>query len=173
MRFKTTTALIAAGAGLAAASLASAGEAEISLFAATINNNQTVPLTDSPATGTLEGTYNHATNTFQFGWTITPDLIGTPASPGAHIHDGDFGETGPIVFGFNEADGTWPLSGEATWTGLSEDEVADLFNGGLYVNFHTDAFPSGEIRGQITLVPTPGSVAVLGLAGLGLMRRRR
>lgn len=173
MTFRTTTALITAGAGLALASSATAGIQEISFFSAIINNNQTVPMTDSPATGTLEGTYNAATNTFQFGWTITPDLVGMPASPGAHIHDGDFGDTGPIVFGFNESDGTWPLSGEATWTDLNKAEVADLFDGGLYVNFHTDEFPSGEVRGQINLIPTPGSLAVLGLAGAGLMRRRR
>lgn len=173
MGFNKAAALLAAGAGLAMTSAASAGGDEISFFSAVINNNQAVPMTDSPATGTLEGTHNAATNTFEFGWTITPELIGVPSSPGAHIHDGDFGDTGPIVFAFNEPDGTWPLSGQATWTGLTNDEVTDLFNGGLYVNFHTDAFPAGEVRGQINLVPTPGALAVLGLAGAGLMRRRR
>lgn len=173
MGFNIKTALIGGGAGLTIASLATAGTPEISLFSAVINNNQAVPGTDSPATGTLEGTYNNSTNTFEFSWTITPELIGMPASPGAHIHDGDFGETGPIVFGFNEPDGTWPLSGEATWTDLTPDEITNLFDGGLYVNFHTDEFPSGEIRGQINLIPTPGSMAVLGLAGAAFMRRRR
>lgn len=173
MVMTTKTAIVGATAGLAIAASATAGEGEISLFSAVINNNQAVPMTNSPATGTLEGTYNSATNTFEFAWTITPELLGTPASPGAHIHDGDFGETGPIVFGFNEPDGSWPLSGEATWTDLSDDEVTDLFNNGLYVNFHTDEFPAGEIRGQINLIPTPGSMAVLGLAGAAFMRRRR
>jgi hypothetical protein len=170
MRINTRTTIIAIGAGLAVGASANAG---VSFFSAVINNNQAVPMTDSPATGTLEGTYDSDTNTFEFSWTITPELVGLPASPGAHIHDGDFGDTGPIVFGFSEPDGTWDLSGSATWTDLSEDDVSSLFDNGLYVNFHTTEFPSGEVRGQINLVPTPGSVAVLGIAGLAFSRRRR
>jgi uncharacterized protein (TIGR03382 family) len=46
-----------------------------------------------------------------------------------------------------------------------------LLAGNVYVNIHSQAFPGGEIRGN--LIPTPGAVALVGLAGLAMGRRRR
>ncbi|MFU8828724.1 MAG: CHRD domain-containing protein, partial [Phycisphaerales bacterium] len=57
------------------------------------------------------------------------------------------------------------------WTDLSAEMVDELFAGNLYLNFHTTAFPGGEIRGQI--VPTPGAAGVLAGAALMGLRRRR
>jgi hypothetical protein len=108
---------------------------------------------------------------FSFEWLITDNLIGNPSAPGAHIHNAPFGANGPIVFGF--ADDDWALSGGAVWEDMTPENVDELFAGNLYVNFHTDAYPAGEVRGQILLIPAPGA---LGLAGMGLLaaaRRRR
>ena len=141
-------------------------------FSADIDSVQSVPGSDSPATGTLTGTYDSILNTFSFSWSVE-GLLGAPSSPGAHIHLGAAGTTGPVLFGFNNPDGTWALSGSAVWEGLSAEDVDALFSEGLYANFHTDLFPSGEIRGQIRQVPTQGAGAMLALGGALAARRRR
>ena len=164
------TRTITAAAGLTIA-LATAAHADEFDFFATIDGSQEVPPNGSPAIGALTGTYDDVANTFSFSWDISDNLIGDPSSPGAHIHMAPAGQNGPIVFGFNNPDGTWPLSGSAVWTDLSPDDVDALFAGGLYVNFHTTEFPGGEVRGQI--LPTPSAITLLALGALGAARRRR
>lgn len=57
-------------------------------------------------------------------------------------------------------------------------QVPNLLAGRAYINFHTTQFPGGEARGNITTVPEPASLALLGvglagLVGTGLRRSRR
>lgn len=156
----------------ASAFAAATASADLFQFTASPSGDQEVPPSGSPATGTMTGVYDDVANTFSFEWSVM-DLLGTPASPGSHIHNAPAGSNGPIVFGFNNPDGSWPLMGSATWSGLSPDEVQALFDGNLYINFHTDQFAPGELRGQITLVPAPGALALVGVGGLAALRRRR
>jgi hypothetical protein len=67
------------------------------------------------------------------------------ASPtNGHIHYGVPGVEGPPAFPFSSF--ASPIV--ETWN-LNPDDVDSLLNNGLYVNIHTGAFPSGEIRGQL------------------------
>jgi hypothetical protein len=51
--------------------------------------------------------------------------------------------------------------------------IAGIQNGLTYLNIHTTAFPGGEIRGPIALVPEPASLGLLGSGLLSLVLGRR
>ncbi len=165
----TRTALTIAAAVAASASIAAADQF---LFATDLSAANSNPPVNSSATGTFTGVYDDVANSFSIQWSIT-GLIGMPSSPGSHLHNAPLGSNGPVVFGFNNPDGTWPTSGSATWMNVPANMVSELFAGNLYANFHTTDFPSGEVRGQVRLVPAPGAAALGGCAALLLVRRRR
>lgn len=165
------TLLLALAVAASTATVASADH--LFEFGAIINGDQQVPANASPAMGNMTGTYDSIANSFTFSWDISDNLIGMPSSPGAHIHQGAAGTNGPVLLAFNNPDGTWGLSGSDTWTDLTDSQVDALFNGGLYLNFHTDDFPGGEVRGQIFAIPAPGATGILAGAGLMALRRRR
>jgi hypothetical protein len=158
-------------AAVAVAGLAASASAQPILLFADLSGLNEVPPNTSPATGRVNGVFDPATNVFSFSWNIT-GLTGTPSAPGSHIHRGVAGVNGPVIFGFNNPGGSWPLSGSASWN-VPAAEVNALLNQGLYFNFHTTTFPGGEVRGQIQVVPTPAALAVLGMGGLLAARRRR
>lgn len=62
-----------------------------------------------------------------------------------HIHRGAPGVNGDIVFDLGHPDS--PV--EAFWSGMTDQNIADLRAGILYVNVHSGGRPIGEIRGQI------------------------
>jgi len=64
--------------------------------------------------------------------------------------------------------GKWdlPEGNNTTLTAQLPGILANL----AYINFHTSAFPSGEIRGQILLTPEPTTLCLLGIGLLALGR---
>jgi len=80
----------------------------------------------------------------------------------------------PFVSGVGgTVSGKWDLpEGQNT---TFADQVGNILAGLTYMNFHTVQFGSGEIRGQILVVPEPETYLLMlaGLAGLGAMVRRR
>ncbi len=104
------------------------------------DEGQEVPPTGSEATGDCVARFSELMSTL----TITCAHTVADATA-AHIHNAPPGEDGAIVFPFPGAQS--PISG--VWE-MDAGDIAQLEAGNLYVNIHSDAFPDGEIRGQIT-----------------------
>ncbi len=77
------------------------------------------------------------------GKITTSDIKGT----GAHIHEGASGKNGPDIITLKKtSDNEWSVPDDAKLT----DAQYDAFKAGhLYVNVHSEAHKSGEIRGQL------------------------
>lgn len=64
---------------------------------------------------------------------------------GAHLHKGAIGVSGPVV-----VDLTSNISGNTVIASIDPTAIlTDLLSGNIYINLHTTANPSGEIRGQL------------------------
>jgi hypothetical protein len=135
--------LLAAAAATLALSAAPAFAEQVT-FTADLTAASEVPPTDSTGSGTVDATLD--TDTMLFSWTIEYSALTGPASA-AHFH-------GPAAEGSNAPpvipiDGSLesPIEGSAT---LTADQMSDLQAGNWYFNVHTEKYPDGEIRGQLT-----------------------
>jgi hypothetical protein len=133
--------LLAAAATALLGSRAAMGADTVRL-GANLSGSQEVPPVATEGTGALEGTFDPGTR--RLTYTVTHSGLSGPATMG-HFH----GPAGPghnagVVVPF--ANAASPIKGEAT---LTDTQAADLMAGRWYVNVHTAAHPSGEIRGQV------------------------
>ncbi|MCA1759013.1 MAG: CHRD domain-containing protein [Bacteroidales bacterium] len=112
------------------------------VFTATLSGANENPPNESNATGMAELTYNKDTKIFY----IEVEYTGVEAT-GAHIHLGATGVNGGVVFGFN------PPTSPIIYTSepLTAEQESDLYNELYYVNIHSETYPAGEIRGQLTM----------------------
>ena len=77
------------------------------------------------------------------GKITTSNIKGT----GAHIHEGAIGKNGPDIIPLTKtSDDEWAVPSGAK---LSDAQYDAFKAGNLYVNIHSDAHKSGEIRGQL------------------------
>jgi hypothetical protein len=125
-------------------------------FTATLSGANEVPANSSTAGGGTSFTFEGDRVRFAL------EVENLTAVTMAHIHSGATGVNGPVrVFLFNGpqttvgarrvlAEGSF---GAADVTGISfQDLLQEMRGGGAYVNVHTAAIPTGEIRGQVRVV---------------------
>ena len=120
-------------------------------FRATVTGDAERPdPVDTEATGT--GTFTLNADETQLSYSIS--ILGLSGDvTGAHFHfsaDGAAG-SGEIVFAITDMivnDGNGGATAEGVWN-LSAEDVLNLRLDYIYVNFHTDANPAGEIRGNL------------------------
>ena len=105
-----------------------------------ITGAQEFPAVTTTRTGTFSGDYNKTTKVLTY--TITHNVTDAVA---AHFHEAPRDSSGGVVIPI-AAPLTSPISRTATLTPVQE---SDLLRGRLYINIHSPAFPTGEIRGQI------------------------
>jgi hypothetical protein len=145
-----TTAVATLGAGSA---VARGGKT----LTATLTGDAEVPGPGDPdGSGTAEITINPGLKTVCY--TISWENLDAPVW-GGHIHVGAAGTAGGVVvtlFGApilprTDYPGTFTVS-DCVTTSASSAQLADILDNpsGYYVNLHTDEFPDGAIRGQLT-----------------------
>ena len=138
-----------------AALVSSAGPAAAAggTFTATLEGIQEVPPNASPATGSATVVLDAAETTINVTVTFSGLLGQTTA---AHIHaPGAPGVNAPVVIAFTGFPvGVTSGSYNASFA-VTAGQVSDLRAGLSYVNIHTNLFPGGEIRGQLTEVLAP------------------
>jgi hypothetical protein len=145
--------------------------ARAQLFDANLDPFQEVPPHNTPGYGSADFSFNPTTLTLSVtdGTGLYSDLLAGATT--VKVQDAAVGANGPtaIVLTLDTPGNTsGTFSGSGT---LSSAQAADLNAGNLYVNITDSVFPSGEIRGQILLVPEP-SIGALMFGALGLIAWR-
>jgi len=128
--------------GVAAISLiAHSGSALADEVAVTLSGSQEIPPVTTAATGTAKLTVG-ADKSMSGRVTIS----GMNATV-AHIHEAPGGATGPIMIPLTKiSDNVWAVPDGVT---LTDAQYEAYRAGRLYFNIHSEAYRSGEIRGQI------------------------
>lgn len=124
-----------------------------------LSGRQQVPEVQTPAHGRAAVTLDQETGTL----VVEAQVDGLDDADQAHVHAAYAGANGPVLV---------PLTQDSTDAGhwlvedgeLNEAELDDFAAGRLYVNIHSPAHPTGEIRGQI--LPEGISLLLTDLSGL-------
>jgi hypothetical protein len=144
-------------------------------FSASLSGNDEVPPTESNSTGTAK--FQVDENSSQVSYWV--NVTGIKKINQAHIHNGTEGQNGDIVVTLtktksakgNDSPPNIGFSGNITKDDLQgplkDKELTDLVSlmsdGNAYVNVHTDKYPDGAIRGQIS----SGEASTVGMSTEG------
>jgi hypothetical protein len=149
------------------------------IFQTTLTGGAQVPPVTSTATGAATVTLENDNVTLDVSLTFN-GLTGGPASA-AHIHccaatDANAGVALPFVGFPNTMSGSYTQTFDLATdlTGITVAAFLAGLEGGLaYINIHDTTFPGGEIRGQLTSVPEPSAIGILGLGAISVFVMRR
>lgn len=115
------------------------------LIAARMTGGNEVPAVTTDAVGVATVTFN---DDYTMA-TINATVSGlSSAFTGAHIHLGDPGTNGDVVFNFTDEYNQGRL--QSTFA-VTNNDVATFIDGGYYLNIHTESNPGGELRGNLAL----------------------
>lgn len=118
---------------------------------APLSGAQEVPPVATGTTGSYTLRYDVDQKLLEVQVRVTPTATTPITVTGAHIHQGAAGANGPVAFTLLSTPAF--VTSSLTFGGnfiLSQAQEEALLTNGLYVNVHTDVYPSGEVRGQIT-----------------------
>jgi hypothetical protein len=139
-------------------------------LSANLDGLQEVPPNASPAFGVADLTLDDSTNTISITSGIYQDLLGGATS--VLISDAPIGSNGPLVK-LLTLDTPGAASGTFSGGGvITAAQTTDMLAGNTYFNVRSQVFPSGEIRGQISVVPEPTCFTLAAIAATGLVFRR-
>lgn len=117
-------------------------------YSATFDNAQTVGTCPGGSAGTGMGVFILNDAETELSYNITFSGLSGPVTL-AHFHNAPAGANGGVVRNLTTTSpivGIWKNTDAQPFTAAM---VTELKAGRLYINFHTDNCPGGEIRGQI------------------------
>lgn len=181
-------------AGLAIAATAMNASAEVLLLVdLSVVDQVTISATDGLSSGDVSGTDSTGVLMADFftgaGIGIIDSLGAGDLTTAGNTSDGTpgiFNSTGSLGFNFwtwtddtaiSFSAGSVAFTGSATWS-LDSDEYAAAIAGNTFGDIYAfadtdDDIAASTLIGQWSVVPAPGSLALLGLGGIAAGRRRR
>lgn len=145
--------------------------AQAQSYVAELDPFQEVPPHNTPGYGSADLTLNGTTLSIDANTGTYNDLLAGATT--VRLGDAAPGANGPTVFTFT-LDTPGNTSGTFSGSGtLTAQQILDLNAGNLYLNISDTVYPSGEIRGQITSVPEPSTLALVVSSSLALLARKR
>ncbi len=124
------------------------------VFTAKLSGSQEVPAAPSPANGSIRAELVEDTLTITGEFSGLLGKFNVNIAGGSHVHNAYAGSNGgiefnltPTISNLDSLSGTFDASNNTIT--LSPEQKEALLARRLYVNIHTVAIPSGEIRGQL------------------------
>jgi len=153
--------------------LGASASADILTFEANLDPFQEVPPHNTPGFGYAELTLDTVSGFLTLSNSTYQDLLG--GATAVTLNDAPIGSNGVNILVLT-LDTPAATSGTFSGSGtITAGQVTDMINTNTYINIRSNVFPSGEIRGQLFLVPEPSSMLLAcgGIFGLFFVGRRR